>query len=86
MIIQTDFGYNQVHIGRITVYTGKIRVKGEHVSHNPLIIAEFKAGYTTFLFETINKEVYEDFKRKISLYCKHLAQTKLDNKYSWCSK
>jgi hypothetical protein len=93
--IKTNFGFNTMQIGSITIYTGKIRiqVKPSNLANKLQNYAEHlrfsqteKGGgykvYTTVTFETTNFLLSQDLKRAIMLIMKDIAQARLDIKYS----
>ena len=83
MNIQTDFGYNQIRVGNLTIYTGKIRILGQFKSYVPAIKAEYIKGYTTLSFETINPDSNELYKKKISGLVYTLKKARLEQQYGW---
>lgn len=83
MNIQTDFGYNEIRVGNLTVYTGKIRIKGPHYSNNPLIKYVTDGNYTILSFETINPDLNDRLKKIISGYVYSLKKERLEQQYKW---
>lgn len=92
--IRTDFGFKTVTIGRITIYTGKIRIKEsesrlrfvlnnylQHVRFSETM-KDWNKVYTTISFETASASLNKELIRAImQMMCK-IAHDRIDSKYN----
>ena len=90
--IKTEFGFKTVSVGSITIYTGKIRIKGTEVflraqlwnymEHLRFSETFKNAFYTTICFETTNAALNTELMRAIMEMMRSIAHDRIDSKYN----
>ena len=81
---ETPFGFNTIQLGSLTVYTGKVRIKGiQYTGNTPNISVKYNKGYCIISFEVLNKELANKLYNEIGRICKEVAQSKLEQKWRW---
>lgn len=80
----TPFGFNEIRLGTLTVYCGKVRIKGiEYTVQTPYLNINYQNGYCTLSFEVTDKQLANYLYRVVGKVCKEVAQSKLDEKWKW---
>ena len=82
--IKTPFGFKSITIGKITIYTGKLRFKG--IKYEPgtkLIDVMYHRGYCIISYETTDIMIHNNLVNILGTLCKTIAQAKLDQRYGW---
>lgn len=91
--IRTEFGFKTVNVGSITIYTGKIRIKGTEVFIRAQLWNYMKqlqfserftknAFYTTICFETTNAALNKELMYAIMEMMRGIAHDRIDSKYN----
>ena len=81
---ETPFGFNTIQLGSLTVYTGKVRIKGiQYTGNTPNISVKYHKDYCIISFEVIGKELANKLYKEVGTICKEVAQSKLDQKWKF---
>lgn len=81
---KTPFGFNTIELGSLTIYTGKVRIKGiEYTGSTPYLNCKYHNGYCILSFEVIDRHLANHLYQVLGKLCKEVAQSKLDQKWKW---
>lgn len=81
---KTPYGFNTLCIGSLTVYCGKVRIKGiQFTTNKPYLNVSYNDGYCTISFEVIDKQLAIELYNIVGRTCREVAQSRLDSKWSW---
>jgi hypothetical protein len=85
-IIYTDtpFGFREIKLGSLTVYTGKVRFKGiTYVPKAPYLNVHYHRGYCIISFEVVDKLLADHLFHTLGKLCRDISQARLDQKWGW---
>lgn len=81
---ETPYGFNVIELGSLTVYCGKVRIKGiQFTPDRAYINVHYKGPYCIISFEVTDKRLANDLYRVLGTLCREVAQSRLNEKWKW---
>jgi len=78
------YGFSEITIGSLTVYTAKVRFKG--IKYEPGVAylnVHYWGGYCYISFEVIDRELANRLWQTIGTLGYNVAKAKLEQRYGW---